>query len=295
MIDTFQLVRERCLLSNLNIRTEMFGDEKKTAVDIQFDFSGANNLLAKLHPELRASLYKAQDTADMLNADHLPVLRYPLMGPISWDLEIPRTLLRLHGEEGSPDVLLGGGKTNKFKLHPLDGGTVKWHFRCQFSKVSDADIAGLSRFLNDNVPVSLECKEAEEEPDNFEQVEQLSLAGPISEARQKAEDLFAKPGDGVDSLFEQAGTDLVLANNGVQPGDPEHSYTAQPGDGDVVDAEFVPPAAGSATVVAVDPGDPAGDQHVEAKVDTATGQVVDIKQIKGKRGSGRKAAGASLE
>lgn len=196
-IETFQLVRERCLLSNLNIRTEMHGDERERAVDLNFEFSGANNLLLKLHPELRHSFYRATETRD-IDADHTPVLRFPLMGPISWDLEIPRTRLRLHAEDPANDVVLGDGKTNKFKLTLLDGGTVKWHFRCQFSKPDDAAIGGLAHFLNDTVPISLECAELEEKPDLFEQVEQQTKE-PMSAARQEAE-----------SLFSQAGTDMVL-------------------------------------------------------------------------------------
>jgi hypothetical protein len=233
-LEIFTLVKERCLLSNLNIRTEMHGDERQRAVDLNFEFSGANNLLSKLHPDLRHAFYKAQDTQDMVTADHTPVLRFPLMGPISWDLEIPRTRLQLHGDEPTDDVVLGDGKTNKFKLELLDGGTVKWKFRVQFTNPSDKAIAGLSHFLNDTVPISLECRDVEEEDDNFGQAEKLGQA-PMSEARQKAEDLFAGGGDPVDNLFATLGTDLALAgdeplafpNDGVQPGDPGHSYVGE--------------------------------------------------------------------
>jgi hypothetical protein len=302
-LETFTLVKERCTLANLNIRTEMHGDERQRAVDLQFDFSGANNLLAKLHPDLRHAFYKQQDTQDMLSNDHTPVLRFPLMGPISWDLEIPRTRLQLHGETPADDVVLGDGKTNKFKLTLMDGGTVKWHFRVQFSNPDDKAIAGLSRFLNDTVPVSLECRSVDEdEGDNFDQVEKLSQA-PMSEARQKAEDLFAQGGDPVDNLFATPGTDLALAtpesdpdfrevagsgdavvfpNDGTQPGDAGHSYAGEDTvtvesvraseNGDVVDATFIPDA-----------------EQVE------TEPVSIVTPIgKGRRG-GRKVAGGSLE
>lgn len=248
-LETFTLVKERCTLSNLNIRTEMHGDERQRAVDLQFDFAGANNLLSKLHPDLRHAFYRPEDTKDMISGDHTPVLRFPLMGPISWDLEIPRTRLQLHGETPADDVVLGDGKTNKFKLTLMDGGTVKWHFRVQFSNPNDAAIAGLSRFLNDTVPVSLECRALEDEGDNFDQVEKLSQA-PISEARKKAEDLFAQGGDPVDNLFAQAGTDMTLATPGDDP-----DFREVKGEGtvtveavhagatdDVVDATFIPDA-----------------------------------------------------
>lgn len=194
-IETFTLVRERCLLGNLNIRTEMHGDEREAACDLKFSFSGANNLLLKLHPDLRAAFYRANDTRDLVNPDHMPHLKFPMLGALSWDLEIPRTRLRVHdAEDASHDVILGGGKTNKFKLTLKEGGTVEWEFRCQFSKPDEDAIAKLMRVLNQVVPITLECADEEAKTDNFEKVEQLSLTGTgPSEARLKAEDMFKTP------------------------------------------------------------------------------------------------------
>lgn len=209
-IDIFALVKERCLLSNLNIRTEMHGDEREAACDLNFSFSSANNLLSKLHPDLRAMFYRADDTRDLVNPDHMPHLRFPLLGPQTYELEIPRTRLRVHdAEDASHDVVLGGGKTNKFKLIMKQGGTVEWSFRCQFSKPDEDSIAKLMRVLNQVVPISLECADEEEKADNFEQVEKITKA-PHSAARVEAESLFSAP---------------------------------PAGDGDVVDDEFIPPAA----------------------------------------------------
>lgn len=203
-IDLFTLMRERCLLGNMNIRTEMHGDERESAVDLKFSFSSANNLLSKLHPDLRAAFYKANDTRDLVNPDHMPHLRFPFLGALGWDLEIPRTRLRVHdAEDATHDVVLGGGKTNKFKLVLKEGGTVEWEFRCQFSKPDEDAIAKLMRVLNQVVPISLECVDVEEEPDNFEKVEQLSLTGTTpSAARLEAESLFSAPP-----------TDMVLGKN----------------------------------------------------------------------------------
>ncbi len=197
-IDTFQLVKERCLFSHMNIRTENHGDEKDPACDLKFEFSGANNLLIKLHPDLRDALYRADDNKN-IDSDHKPHRRFPLLGTLPWDLEIPRTLLRIHdADDAANDVVLGGGKTNNFKITPLEGGTVKWSFRCQFSKPDEDAIAKLMRALNQSVPVSLECADEEAKPDNFEQVEQVGKE-PHSAAREKAESLFDKPAVGAAS------------------------------------------------------------------------------------------------
>ncbi len=189
-LETFTLVRERCLLVNINLRAEMNGKESKPAVDLAFEFSGANNLLLKLNPALRAALYRADDTVDFITADHMPHLNFPLMGPIPWELEIPRTRLQIHDIDNEKhDVVLLGGKTNKFKLTPLQGGTVKFQFRCQFSKPDEDSIAKLMRVMNQKIPVSLDCTDEEAKPDNFAQADLITKA-PHSAAREKAEDLF---------------------------------------------------------------------------------------------------------
>jgi hypothetical protein len=203
--ETFQLVKERCLLAHLNVRTELQVDERETAVDLKFSFDSANNLLLKLHPDLRAMFYKAADTHDMVDADNMPHLRLPLLGPLLWELEVPRTLLRVHDDQGG-DVVLGGGKTNKFKLVMKEGGTVEWQFRCQFSKPDEASIAKLMRALNQVVPISLECAEEEAQQDNFDQAERMGSA-PHSAAREEAESLFSSP----PTTFALTPEDVVMA------------------------------------------------------------------------------------
>src|SRR5206468_65457 len=140
---------------------------------------------------------------------------------------------------------------------------VSWSFRVQFSKPDPVAIAALSGLLQQVVPVTLECRDQDEEEgsgDLFAQVEKQTQA-PKSEARQKAEEMFSGQGAPIDTL---PATSVVFANDGVQPGDAGHSYTATPaGDpdfqevqgadqgGDVVDAEFTP--GEGATAPAADP------------------------------------------
>lgn len=209
MIEIFSLTKERCLLVNLNIRTEMHGDQRESAVDIAFEFDSANNLLSKLHPDLRAMFYRASDTKDLATEDHMPHLRMPLLGAIPVEYEVPRTTLRVHDiDDQAHDVVLGGGRTNKFKLTMKEGGTVNWKFRVQFSKPDEDQVARLMRVLNQKVPITLECKDEEEKPDNFQQVEQLSASGAApSAARLAADDMFkpaptAMTGDGDDDVVD---------------------------------------------------------------------------------------------
>lgn len=207
-IETFQLVKERCLLVNMNLRAEMKGEEHQPGMDLAFEFSSANNLLLKLHPELRAAFYKSDDVQQSLDQDFMPNLRFPLMSPFSWELEIPRTLLRIHDPEGgNNDIVFGNGKTNKFHLSFLAGGTVKWKFRVQFSAPDTAASGRLMNLIQQQCTVSLACADEEEAQDNFEQAETITRE-PMSEARKEAEGMFGNA----------------------------------PVDGEVVDAEFIPTA-----------------------------------------------------
>lgn len=299
MIDIFKLVKERCLMSSLNIRTEMHGDQRESAIDIAFEFDSANNLLLKLNPDLRATFYRQDDTKDLATPDHMPHLRFPLLGPVSWELEIPRTKLRVHDvDDESHDVVLGGGRTNKFKLTMKQGGTVNWKFRVQFSKPDEEQVARLMRVLNQKVPVSLECVDEEEKPDNFEKVEQLSLVHAPSEARRQLESLFDKPATDMtiangtstpadDPDFKEVLDEVVLPNDGAQPGDAGHSYTAQPA-ADTVTVESV--HNGSAGL----PDDVVDATFIPDAEQVETGPVAIVLPIK-KRASRKKAEAAEIE
>jgi hypothetical protein len=270
--EAFNLQKERCKLAHMNVRSELHGEESSAAIDLKFEFDSANNLLAKLHPDLRATYYRQDDNRDLVGGDHLPALRFPLLEPtIGWKLDVPRTLLRLHVDGG--DVVLGGGKTNNFKLTMKEGGTVHWQFRVQFSKPDPAAIAALSALLQQVVPVTLECRDQDEEDgggDLFDPVEQQTQQ-PMSEARRLAEQEFGKTGATVDTL---PATGAVFPNDGVQPGDPGHSYAGQPDD--MVDAEYVSPVVQAATNVATAEEAVAS---VVASIDKVT---------KGRRGGNRK-------
>lgn len=278
-VETFNLQKERCKLAHMNLRSELHGEESSPAIDLKFEFDSANNLLAKLHPDLRATYYRKDDNRELIESDHLPALRFPLLDPtIGWKLEIPRTLLRLHVD--GRDVVLGGGKTNNFKLTMKEGGTVNWQFRVQFSKPDPDAIAALSSLLQQVVPVTLECRGEDDEGsgDLFDQVEQQTQA-PKSEARLQAEAMFGGQGTVVDQL---------PATLGTPAGDPDFQEVQGAGQADdVVDAEFVP--GEGAVAPAADP--------IPLKTDEAPA-ATNVEPIgKGRRGGAKRSAsgGANLE
>lgn len=192
--EPFSLTRERFLVAHMNVRTEKHGDERKPALDLKFEATMANAVLLKLHPGLRDALYVPDAQRDIEN-DYGRKLRFPMMGAIPYDLEIPRTKLRIHDVDSEDnDLVLIDGKTNKFKIMPKEGGSVTISFRVQFSQPDEDAIAALSRVLQQTVPISLACEAAEEKMDNFQQAEQAGKE-PMSEARAKAEAQFKGPGE----------------------------------------------------------------------------------------------------
>jgi len=186
-IEPFALVKERVLFAHMNLRTEKHGDESEPALDVKFELTTANSVLKKLNPELLGALYDFDKQADVED-DFKRKLRFPLLGVLPWDLELPRTKLTVHDVDGN-DIALHDGRTNKFRIEALDGGTVKLIFRCQFSQPDEDAVASLMRVLQQDVPISLESVAPVEKPDNFEQADLLSQ-GEHSEARKEAESLF---------------------------------------------------------------------------------------------------------
>lgn len=194
-IDPFSLTKERFLLAHINVRSEKHGKEREPAFDMNFEASLHNSVLTKLHPELRALLYFADATKDFVDSEHMPHLRFPLISAVPYGLEVPRTMLTIHAGDEGDDLVLIDGKTKKFVIQPIDGGSVKIKFQVQFSKPDEKQVPKLMNLLQKDVTISLASQAAEEVLDNFEQAELLSQE-PMSEARQAAEDLFSKPTGG---------------------------------------------------------------------------------------------------
>jgi hypothetical protein len=193
-IEPFSLVKEKFTLSSINTRGEKHGDERVPALDLKFTTNLSNSVLLKLHPGLRDALYVPDRQTD-IEADYGRKLRFPLIGTIPYDLEVPRVKLRVHDcDSEDNDVVLIDGRANKFKITPMEGGSVALAFRVQFSDYDTDALAALARVLQQTVPISLACEAAEEEPTIEEQVEQVTQK-PKSAAWLAGEKLFVNEGE----------------------------------------------------------------------------------------------------
>lgn len=192
-MEPFALVKDKMEVF-VHLRIEKHGEENVNGYDVKVTGNFANSVLLKLHPELRDTFYTAAAQADV--EDFKKELRFPrikIKKGMPWDMEVPRTLLRLHDiDSPDNDLVLSDGTAHKFFFDCLEGGTVKLSFTIKLAKMTEEEQTKLLRANGQTLPISIESAALEEKPDNFEQAEQLSKE-PMSEARQNAESQFVKP------------------------------------------------------------------------------------------------------
>ncbi len=193
--EPFSLTKERFTLSSINTRGEKHGDERVPALDLKFTATLSNSILLKLHPGLRDALY-VQDRQRDIESDYGRKLKFPLLGTMPYDLEVPRVKLRVHDcDSESNDVVLSDGKANKFKIAPMEGGSVAIAFRVQFSDYDTDVLAALARVLQQSVPISLASESSEAEPETIEEQVEKATKKPKSAALLAAEAAFEDPTD----------------------------------------------------------------------------------------------------
>lgn len=126
------------LLAHVNARSEVHGEERRAAGDLKLEAKLPNDILSELHPDLKAALYyldagKPGDLVDRARENdpgYLPHLRFPELGPLKWDVEMPDVVVEITPKGGKP-IELTGAKLNNVSFVPLDGGTVEFSFRVQ--------------------------------------------------------------------------------------------------------------------------------------------------------------------
>lgn len=96
----FSMQNQPATLKNVNVRKELHGDQKVLSVDLKLAMQIGPSILERFDPSLEDFLYvKGQ-------------VRFPLMGPITWDNEIEHTQLNVSGIE------IKDAKLRKFSLTP---------------------------------------------------------------------------------------------------------------------------------------------------------------------------------
>jgi len=156
----FSLERSQMKLIDVNPRSEIHGEEHKTAADLKFELKTSNDILSEFHPLLKSALFGPADgpQSELLPADpgHFPSLRFPLMGAIKWAKDFSGYTVRIHwGVSGHDDIVLDTCAIDGFRFECLDGGTVVVRFRVQ-AHPEPVPLGRLCSMIQQGVEVSLE-------------------------------------------------------------------------------------------------------------------------------------------
>lgn len=159
-------------LRHVNVRSERHGDELVPALDLELVWQTGNHSLDMLHRRLRGRLFDAEldDEFDDDDADGkldlpvdpdfphvaIPGLHYPLKLDAPDDVA-GYVLLIDHGLGGKSDLKLHDCKVGKFRVTPIEGGSVEIMFRVSCSASIDERIAGkCSMAIGRDLSVTLE-------------------------------------------------------------------------------------------------------------------------------------------
>ncbi|MGF6877396.1 hypothetical protein [Paraburkholderia sp. MM5477-R1] len=151
-------------ITHVNVRTEVCGDDEKLAMDLKLETDLPATSLDRLDTNLRPSLFCGDDDPDLLGKDdgHLPHLRFPQLGPLSWNGSIAPVSLTLHLGTKKNEVQLRDGKLNKLRVLPREGGTCGYIWRLQVHPNED-EAAKVMSVLRHAVRGTLDVSAAQSE------------------------------------------------------------------------------------------------------------------------------------
>lgn len=160
--------KQRAKLANVNVRSEVKGEDREPAADLKVHIRAPNDILAHFHPSLKSLLYYFDDArpADLADAaqrateGYAPHRRMPsLTGPLNWDDGMENATVAI-GVPGAKTVLeLVGCKVNSIQITPLDGGTVDLVLRVQ-AHPDEKQFGKLCQLVQTEVEFTLTADEA---------------------------------------------------------------------------------------------------------------------------------------
>ncbi|MDR0769960.1 MAG: hypothetical protein LBE75_01985, partial [Burkholderiales bacterium] len=130
----FTLQKQTAKLTNVNPRSELHGEEKHLAADLNFEIAVSNDVLSEFSPTLKSSLYRklSNGEGDLLPEEPgtLSKLKYPELCPVKWNSQLNGYEMVIHyGVTKTQDIKLIDCTVDKFRFDCQDGGTVIVQFR----------------------------------------------------------------------------------------------------------------------------------------------------------------------
>jgi hypothetical protein len=157
----FDLTEHSARLKNINVRSEIHGDEMVPACDLKLEIKIANDFLSEFHPTLKNAIYRAPDAndsqTDLLKDEpgYMPSLRFQHLGALKWQQDYSGYDLTIHyGISGRDDIHLIGCDVNKIVFDCQEGGSVVCNMRIQSTPDAPA-IGRLCTMIQQDVTISL--------------------------------------------------------------------------------------------------------------------------------------------
>lgn len=121
-------------LDHVSFFTERHGEEPVQGIALKFSFDSSNDILDEFAPGLKAAMYRAPEAKDAQQLfeepTHLPLLRWPLVPSMKWDLVMTgRETIIAFGLGGDSDIRFAEATADKFQFTFRQGGSVGITFR----------------------------------------------------------------------------------------------------------------------------------------------------------------------
>jgi hypothetical protein len=155
----------RCTVTNVNVRSELHGDEHVPAVDVALKLEASNDILSQFDGSLKSMFYGKADKATrgaqpeiegVEPVSNLPKLRSTI---IEQPIRISKEYVgyRLTIEVGLGQLVIEGCSVDKIRADCKEGGTVELSFRVQAANLDEATIGKLAILIGNEVDLMLEA------------------------------------------------------------------------------------------------------------------------------------------
>jgi hypothetical protein len=125
----FNLDKHEAKITSVSPRREKHGKEGKPGFDVKFVIQTSNATLDTLQKGLKEALFRKASKGEQIDAFHgaedLVALRFPLMEPVSLDIELTGCEICIAGNlEASAETTLVDTKVDGFTIKSVEGGIV---------------------------------------------------------------------------------------------------------------------------------------------------------------------------
>lgn len=160
----------RCVISSVNFRSELHGEDHVPAVDVGIKLTASNDILSQFDGSLKSMLYGKADKATRAAQGELegveptsdmPKLRTSVIEqPIRLASEFVGYRLTIDRGLGGPsNLVLEGCTVKKFRADCKEGGSVELSLQAQAAHVDEATSGKLAMLIGAEVAVMLEAPE----------------------------------------------------------------------------------------------------------------------------------------